>query len=457
MRHPILLVTLCCFCALPALGNTYFMSSSGLDSNNGASPGTPWATPNHALNCGDVIQAAAGTYGQIYQFGAVTCSAGNNVAWLTCAAFDACKVVVSSGGQYYVGITMGASYWGVQGFEVNTGSNGACFFFYPSSTTGSIHHLVAANDICNTAGQGGFVASANGSAGVDYLAVVGSIAYNTSQGSGAGYNCDSAFNVGQPVAYDSNRGTHIYLAGNFAWDTVNGNPCGGGTPTDGQGFVFDTFQGVGAYGQQAVIDNNISVFNGGNGIKAINNSTSSPNAKIYIRHNTTYGNETGSVNGAVCAEIGLQAALSVEADLNLSQTNATTACSGPVSLYVLGTTSANSTDILYSNYGYSSAGSNTSVSSATLVNNTFSNPSFANPTNPGAPSCGTYASVPACAAKIIANFTPTNTAALGYGFQTPSTTSTYDPLFPQWLCNVNLPPGLVTMGCLQLQLTVQIS
>src|SRR6202043_725660 len=37
--------------------------------------------------------------------------------------------------------------------------------------------------------------------------------------------------------------------------------------------------------------------------------------------------------------------------------------------------------------------------------------------------------------------------AKAYGYQVPSTTSVSDPLFPQWLCNVNLPAGLVTMGC----------
>jgi hypothetical protein len=53
-------------------------------------------------------------------------------------------------------------------------------------------------------------------------------------------------------------------------------------------------------------------------------------------------------------------------------------------------------------------------------------------------------------AKVIANFKPTATAAAGYGYQTPSAAQVYDPLFPQWLCNVKLPSGLVTLGCSQL-------
>ena len=43
--------------------HTYFMSPTGSDSNNGLTAATAWATPNHAVNCGDVIIAAAGSYG----------------------------------------------------------------------------------------------------------------------------------------------------------------------------------------------------------------------------------------------------------------------------------------------------------------------------------------------------------------------------------------------------------
>ena len=38
------------------------MSPTGSDSNNGLTAATAWATPNHAVNCGDVIIAAAGIY-----------------------------------------------------------------------------------------------------------------------------------------------------------------------------------------------------------------------------------------------------------------------------------------------------------------------------------------------------------------------------------------------------------
>ena len=41
---------------------TYYISPVGSDSNNGTSVSTPWLTPNHAVNCGDTVTAAAGNY-----------------------------------------------------------------------------------------------------------------------------------------------------------------------------------------------------------------------------------------------------------------------------------------------------------------------------------------------------------------------------------------------------------
>jgi len=131
-------------------------------------------------------------------------------------------------------------------------------------------------------------------------------------------------------------------------------------------------------------------------------------------------------------------------------TGAATACYTGAPYYVMAAMQPNSTTVFANNWGYSAAGINTLGSGSGFSwgpNNTFTNPVLANPTNPGAPSCSGFASVPACMATVIANFTPTNAAASGYGYQVPSSTAVYDPLFPQWLCNVNLPPGLVSMGC----------
>src|ERR1700746_1912547 len=90
--------------ASPAWATTYFLapaSAGGNDANSGTSAGSPWLSPNHSLNCGDVIIAAASNSYSASNFGfgewgTVTCPGGNNVAWLECAAFDACKINTSS-------------------------------------------------------------------------------------------------------------------------------------------------------------------------------------------------------------------------------------------------------------------------------------------------------------------------------------------------------------------------
>jgi hypothetical protein len=434
-------------------GATYYLAPAadgGSDSNSGTSSGSPWLTPNHAVNCGDVIIAAAGTYGQIYQWGTVTCSGTHGEAHLACAAFDTCKSVVTSGNQYSAAIQVSKSNWEADGWEATTANGvsayGTCFFAYPNTSTLSIHDIVFANDVANQCGNGGFTAAPNGSAGVDYVAFVGDIAYDAAQSTAL---CDEGFAVFEPAAWDSTPGTHIYFGGDYSYNNIEPATCDGAPPTDGEGFMLDTIQ---PYGQQIVVESNISIFNGGSGIKAYNNATGTPNAQIYFVHNTTYGNETGGANGAICSEIGFQNSLSSQAYENLSMTSAPTGCHGAAALYVLAVSTPDSTVKLYDNYGYSAAGNNSSGTGAGFSfgpNNIFgANPIFANPVDPGAPRCGSASGAPNCMAAVIANFTPTASAAVGYGYQVPSTTQVYDPLFPQWLCNANLPAGLVTMGCL---------
>jgi hypothetical protein len=439
---------------VPPAGTTYYLApvaAGGNDSNNGLSASSPWLTPNHALNCGDVILATPSTaYLQANfgwnSFGTVTCPAGNNVAWLKCATFDGCKISVPASAPAYAGgMNINANYWGIQGWEVDSDDGDeACFQAGPAGGSVSVHHIIFANDIAVGCGQGGYQGSPSGLLGYDYFAVVGSIAYNAAQSSA---ECYSGFDVYGPVASDSLPGTHIYVAGNFAWGNVNPNPCGGGLPTDGEGVILDTLQ-YNDYAQQVVVDNNILVFNGGRGIHVYNNANS-PHANVYIRHNTTYANSQGNDQDIVCGEIAVQSSLSTEVSANLSETAASLTCHGPINPYVFSVAQTiDSTVHIYSNYGYSATGYNTTGTGFSYgPNNVFANPQFANPVEPGAPNCSSFSSVPACMATVISNFTPTNAAAAGYGYQIPSSTPVYDPLFPQWVCNLNLPTGLISMGC----------
>ena len=153
------------FCLLAptfAKASTYYLSPYGSDSNTGKSTSASWLTPNHSLNCGDTIVAAASTQYSSTNFytgkwGTVNCPAANAVAWLTCATFDACKIS-TSGNQ---GMWVDKSFWGVQGWEVTTGASdtyGTCFLAHPKySGSAEIHHIIFANDIANGCSQGGFL------------------------------------------------------------------------------------------------------------------------------------------------------------------------------------------------------------------------------------------------------------------------------------------------------------
>ena len=150
-------------------------------------------------------------------------------------------------------------------------------------------------------------------------------------------------------------------------------------------------------------------------------------------------------------QINLNYSLSTQVYFNLVQTQATTGCRG-TGIYSFGVTNSDSSDAVDNNFSYSAVGDNTAGGGSGFTfgpnNLSGSSPSFVNPIEPSAPSCGNSSSVPNCMATLIAGFTPTTAAAKSYGYQTPTSKSTYDPLFPQWLCNVNLPSGLVTMGCM---------
>jgi hypothetical protein len=454
----------------PIAGTTYYLATAadgGSDSNNGLSTGSPWLSPKHAVNCGDVILAAASTayVAQNFQgtnWGTVTCAAGNNVAWLKCVTFDACKIIVTDGSTW--GMVVTRSYWGVQGWEItiteDSGAGPGCFTAAPYyQIYAEVHHIIFANNVVNgCSGGGGFVSDNGGSTsyGVDYFAIVGNISYNAANGS---TGCYSGIDTYQPRQSDSLPGTHIYIAGNFSWGNFDPNPCSGGAPSDGEGIIIDTPDGTYTfatpYAAQIVIDNNILVANGGRGFEVYQNSAGSAHAAIYARHNTIWGNNRDPNQDVAsgCDESVVSKAFDVQQFFNISATNATTGCGGyPVYAYYVA--SGDSTDLGYSNVGWSASGTYSGMASSSGFsygpNNLFgTNPSFVNATTPGAPNCGTAKSVPNCMATVIANFTPTTAAAIPYGYQVPSAKQTYDPLFPQWLCSVtNFPAGLVTMGCL---------
>jgi hypothetical protein len=138
---------------------------------------------------------------------------------------------------------------------------------------------------------------------------------------------------------------------------------------------------------------------------------------------------------------------------NLISTRSATGC-GVNPIYALSVQFGDSADSVDSNFAFGSNGNNTYLANSGALaygskNLLGTNPAFANPVVPAAPNCQTPSNVTNCMAPVIADFAPTAASAKGFGYQAPRSTSTPDPLFPQWLCSANLPYGLVTLGCTQ--------
>jgi hypothetical protein len=446
-------------------GQTYYLSNSGNDSSDGLSATTAWLTPNHAgLNCGDTILAAPGDYDasnfDMNRWGVVNCPSNNNVVWLKCASFATCNITDSSG---HSGLRIDQSYWGVQGWDVGplsgTGveGQGAGIVFVPSTCT-SIHHVIAANNIVHDAQTGGIETYNNGwsgcstPVGADYVAVVGNIVSNGAQAGGA---CFSGISIYQPVQTDNSPGTHIYVAGNFSYNNMDPNPCGGTSPTDGNGIIFDTFDGSQGgfptpYAAQAVAENNLLIHNGGRGIMVVNNAAGYAHAQIYVVGNTLWGNNEDPNQGGPCGDIMLYAVKNTSVYDNAVEATGTGGCNPQITYAIYGG-ELDASDQVYQNAGSSPTGENARVQNAAgfALGNSMSavNPRFENPWPPGTPYCTEAANSAACMSSTIANFKISNSSVSGYGYQVPGTNFVSNSLYPAWLCNVQMPDGIDNPGC----------
>jgi hypothetical protein len=444
--------------SVPCWATNYYISPTGSDTIGTGSSGSPWASPNHSFNCGtDVLIASAGTYSEFNfqsgKWGTVTCSGNNNITWLKCATFAACSISAISQSAMWID----KNYWGVQGFVLTVSSSstyGACIKAVPpSGATSTIHHIIMANNVCNGAQGNGFTSASTGNFGVDYLAIIGNAAYNAAQSS---TECYSGISIYEPTNSDTFAGTHIYIAGNFSWHNFDNTACLSGTSTDGEGIILDTIDwlggGPGPYSGQIVVNNNILVGNGGRGFEGVDNyQGTGSHSPIYFEYNTLWDNGRDTVDTSTQSEVRVHSLTNTTVAYNIAVNNGTTSGQGSTqwAYYCTGSNASGSNSVT-NTWGYNSSGNTFGVSGCSGFSygpgNTSTNPVLASPSVPGAPSCGSSASVPACMASMVSNFAPTTSGASAYGYQTPGA-SVYDPLFPQWICNVTIPSGLITMGC----------
>jgi len=325
----------------------YFMSTAGSDANDGLAPTSggghgPWASPNHALVCGDVIVAATGDYSAVNMglwgtvsscpsaSGGIDGAGGIYFATLLCGGADL-EACTTSGVLW----NMPKNNWSVQGWKVTfpacasigCGSEGRGFNV--DGCSGNVHHFAYINNVVYN------VASAvhtddcglTGSFGADYVAVVGNI------GVRANYNSsfpEATFDIVGPFPLDTNVGTHAYLYNNYAW---NNDGCGVNCVIDAEAFMFDAWNFHPGYNNTGVIANNIAwktqrycthIF--GNGANTI-----TPTIKVYS--NTCFSNNGNILTDNAAGELNIATGLPWAILLynNIArQPNATSGSSRPV-------------------------------------------------------------------------------------------------------------------------------
>lgn len=435
-------------------GTSYFISPTGSDSNNGLSAGSPWLTPNHAVNCGDVINAAPGTYaGSNFgpsHWGAVSsCPSASGIyfAQVKCSGLfvEDCKYAGTGTNDY--GAWIDQSNWALVTGKLTSVHNG-CGIASPSAAAG-VHHIAFINvegPNCLTLGFGSSPYFGGGQFGVDYFAVVGAIAYNSAAGT---TNCPSGISAYEPVASDSVSGTHQFFAGIFSFANLNVQSCAGGSTTsDGNGIILDDWQGDQSgftpYAQQGAIEQSMFLGNGGGGAVIFNN----PSAPVFIKNVTTWGNaqDTHHATSSTMAELNYNSAKNTSTTNGIFQ--ATLATQNTNNVYGANVFAGDGTDTIGGNYIFGVGGQNTNIISSpgfSFGSNTTATPNFVAPSTPSAPNCATAVTTTACMSATVANFVAQAGGAAGLGYQPPGSCAP-DALYPVWLKGV-VPNGIITKPC----------
>ncbi len=294
----------------------YYMSPTGSDSNSGTSASSPWLTPNHAVNCGDVIIAAAGTYTNQFNqswgtvsncpstSGGIDGRGGVYFATILCAGPDLEACQVNSGGNAAAFDIQQQSNWAVEGFKATSGGANTsnqvtpafaadCGISIGPCNAGIFHHFAFINDVAYDSSDGFGLAGCcgNGSSGIDYIAVVGDIAENSAQGNPANSYCVAAIDIVGPINYDTKPGTHMYVYGNFSYN--NRTSCA----TDVENYMFDTWD-VNGYSSLGVAQNNMGWLSGRFGLHVFDQQIKPTNATVSILNNTLFG--SNQLNDSCC-------------------------------------------------------------------------------------------------------------------------------------------------------------
>jgi hypothetical protein len=192
------------------------------------------------------------------------------------------------------------------------------------------------------------------------------------------------------------------------------------------------------------------VHNGGRGVEVFNNAADSAHATVYVTGNTLWGNNTDPNQKGPCGDLMLGPAKGTVVDNNAIVATGTGGCGTQGSYAILGY-SLDATDQIYGNADSSPSQQNALVEGSPAFafqnGNTAIDPGFAAPQVPAAPDCSGLTNSVACMRSVIADFAITNSAITTLGYQLPGNSSVQNPLYPTWLCKVQVPSGIDNFRC----------
>lgn len=477
--------------------HTYFMSPSGSDANSGLDAAHAWASPNHAVVCGDVIIAAAGSYSiantQSGSWGTVSScpsasggidgAGGVYFATVLCGGsyVGACSVVSSGSGGAIGNVDIDKSNWAIEGFAASGGYTcavaGAGFSIDTSVNNGIKHHIAFINDIAYHNGWGFAVASLGSNSGsgwgADYWAIVGNIAQDSAGRCDGGVS-DSAIDIIGIANYDAGAGTHIFVAGNFAFNCQQ--TLGASDNSDGECYMFDTLDlPTPGYSRQIVFRDNIGALSERFNLQVFYQGFTSTTPTIKIYNNTlvasnqmNYSTGSGSNQGGINIQ-GSGGAMPwiVPVTNNIARETKATAGGGEDVFAVMNGGSATTTigasgseNVIYGLFTGACPGALCDTGHATvsqvsytgaLGTNFYEDAAFANLSDAltnrmGTPNCAGFLNTAACMGEnfgaapssltLIGDLVPSSTHSSGKGRRSPTNCVATDSDYPAWLKGV---------------------
>ncbi|MGA2737617.1 MAG: hypothetical protein ABSG65_09215 [Bryobacteraceae bacterium] len=294
-----------------AYGATYYVSGTGSDANGGLSETAPFQTIQAAANLtlpGDVVYVMNGVY--------TTCTgcvvlditrSGTANAWIAYRAYPGHHPLIDAAGAWNaVEIHGGAAYVEVSGFQIQgnllnvtlaqctaqalettpdpaCNGNGIDIDGTQDGANKPHHILIARNEVFDFPGGG------IGTGEVDYVTIQDNFVHETAWYSRYG---NSGISLWESWNYDSGPAPHSIVRRNRVFDNRSLVPwMATGQLTDGDGIIIDTSRNnqpgsdpIGAYQGGFLVENNLSVNNGGGGLLAYQSDN------VTFVNNTVYGN-----------------------------------------------------------------------------------------------------------------------------------------------------------------------